>query len=174
MKKSILAVAILGILSANASFAENKQASSGNEASVTNASSVKAIIEEIAAAAQSGDEQLVAKLLNSAIKSNPKIADKIVASFIESQSVISSNPKNSTVNIASIINNVIASLQSQPGNETLVAAILNSYTPASGGEAKKAGDDKLPPALPTAGVVGGNQGSGQIIEKEEPGKVSAN
>jgi len=135
---------------------------------------IKDLMQDVKLAASSGDERLVAKLLLDMVKRNPKIAGKIVQSFMAMQSDTKAKP-NASIDTAAIINNIVANLQEKKGNEAVIAAVLASVTPASGGAMPATNKQKsfstLPPLLPPAGQQGGG---GDAVLKDNPGQAGAN
>ena len=151
-------------------------AKAANEVALTSKQqeTIKAAIDEIKAAAESGDEALVTKLLSSAIKNNPDIASKIVESFVASQAA--AGKTTNKINVSAVVNNIVASLQNQPGSEALVAAVLSAYTPAAGGDNSNNNQQQntnnenknLPPELPGTNQVGnGNKDQSGPPKKSE-------
>lgn len=129
---------------------------------------LKEVMAEITKAAYEGNEELVMKLLLSAIQKYPAIAGKIVASLV-SDPALSRN-----VDVSSIISNIIANLQSQKGTENLVAVLLESYNPAAGADQIQQRQKKnttLPPTLPPSGQIGG--GGRPTLPAENPNQTSA-
>ncbi len=137
---------------------------------------IQEIMEEVNVAAQAGDEQQIVKLLTASVKRNPIIADKIIATFTDSQKKLEESGDANSVNAALIVNNVIATLQVQKSNQAVVAAILNSYAPAAGAnndnavqmqveppKSSKNNNPKLPPTLPKPGE---NKGANPVVDTE--------
>jgi hypothetical protein len=140
MNKLSVAAIVLSLMSAAPAYQASAAPASSSEKSVSDADQAKIndIVAEIEAAAASGDEQLVAKLLESAVKANPDLATKIVAVFVDKQTAANKTASNTTktIDLDKVVGDVVANLQTQPGGDKLVAAVLNSYTPAAGGDKK--------------------------------------
>jgi len=177
MKKISVAFVLLGLLCVTSTYAENNVNLKDEISSALEMESriVKNIIDEIAVAAASGDEQLIAKILISAVKANPTLADRIMAGFMSDKDVKASS-KEKVIDIPAIINSVAGRLQKQKGGEKLAAVVLAAFAPAAGASKQAAPktvkkDDLLPPTLPLPGQTGGTK---SILPKENPSQTSAN
>lgn len=97
---------------------------------------IQYILGRVCDVSKNGSENDIAKILKNAIKNKPPLATKIIASFVEKQKYENEAPEHGcakrAVNIDAVINILLAGLQDSPNNDTLIAAVLDSYIPASG------------------------------------------
>lgn len=182
MKNLSVAAIVLALMSAapayNASAAP--AASEQNAASKAEQEKIQAILAEVDAAAESGDEALASKLLASAIKANPDLATKIVAAFVDSQKTSKTASSKKSVDVDAVVQNVVTSLQNEKGSEGLIAAVLSTYTPAAGNNQNKQNNqnnqnNNKPDVKENKGFGGdNNKDKEKELPKENKGQNSPN